>query len=222
MIPALALAAFVGSALAQAPAAGARTDERTVTKASVYLVQKPSFLAPRASTTPVHRGQKVRLEAPEQGAWLQVSVRQGGKKVVGYLHASYVNDRRVAFKLEQKELEGRSTVSGHYNLAVGGFREEVARKRQASAEDAKRGYAIIDRYMPLQVEDHKGKPLPRAARARLSPPDSDALRRFLQEGDLRRQERAEPAQASAEDAQAAEVGAGEGEGVGPAGEGGAR
>ncbi len=194
MILAVALAAVLSQ-----PAAA---PERTVTKASVYLVQQPSFLAPRASTQPVFRGEKVRLEGEDKGAWLQVSVRQRGKKVVGYLHASYVSDTRAAFQLEQKELEGRSTVSGHYNLAVGGFREEVARKRQAEGRDVKRGYDLIERYMPLQIEEKPGRRLSAIARARLLPPDMSGMIRFMEEGQMRRQVRGAMASPSAEDVQA--------------------
>jgi hypothetical protein len=177
--------------------------ERTVTKASVYLVQQGSFLAPRASAEPVYRGDKVRLEAEATGAWLQVSVRQGGRKVTGFIHASYVSDRPAAFKLEEKEVEGRSTVSGHYNLAVGGFREEVARKRQADQADLARGYQMVERYMPLKVEGAQARRLPPAARARLLPADGVALKRFLEQGSLRR---AEAAQATAPEAEAAPAG----------------
>ncbi len=200
MILAVTLAALLsqaapqGKAQAQTPNAKTNPKERSVSKASVYLVQGPSFLAPRASQQPVFRGERVRLESEPQGSWLQVSVRQGGKRVQGYLHASYLDDGRRDFKLEQKELEGRSTVSGHYNLAVGGFREEVARKRQAESGDRKRGYDLVERYMPLQVEDKPGKRLSAQARARLLPPDMTNMRRFMEEGEMRRQERAKPAE----------------------------
>jgi hypothetical protein len=177
---------ILAATLAAVLSSGAATmaTERTVTKAAVYLVSQPSFLAPRSSPIAVQRGEKVRLEEGPKGSWLQVSVTQRGKKVVGFVHASYLSDRPVAFRVEAAEVEGRSTVSGHYNLAVGGFREEVAKTRQQQSPEAKKGYAVIERYLPLRTR--KEQNVTPAELAKLaSPVDSAPLLAFLAEGGLR-------------------------------------
>src|SRR5215211_6033005 len=164
-------------ALAAAPA---DANERTVTKASVYLVKSPSFLAPRVSTIAVYRNEKVKLESPPKGSWYLVSYQpRKGPKIFGYMHLSYLSDRPVAFRVDDKEIEGRGQMSGNYNLAVPGFRQEIAQKRQRSNKDASAGYRTIEKYMPL---DHAAA----ANAGRLSsPPDAKVLVAFLNEGHLR-------------------------------------
>jgi hypothetical protein len=164
-------------ALAAAPA---EPNERTVTKASVYLVKSPSFLASRVSPVAVYRNEKVKLEGAPQGSWYLVSYQpRKGPKITGYMHVSYLSDRPVAFRVENKEVEGRGQVSGNYNLAVPGFRQEIAQNRQRSNKDAAAGYRAIEKYMPL---DHAAA----ANTARLSsPPDAKVLLAFLHEGRLR-------------------------------------
>jgi hypothetical protein len=164
-------------ALAAAPA---DAKERTVTKASVYLVKSPSFLAPRVSTVAVYRNEKVKLEGAPQGSWYLVSYQpRKGSKITGYLHVSYLSDRPVAFRVENKEVEGHGQMSGNYNLAVPGFKQEIAQQRQRSNKDAALGYSAIESYMPL---DHAAA----ANAGRLSsPPDAKVLLAFLNEGHLR-------------------------------------
>lgn len=164
-------------ALAAAPADAA---QRTVTKASVYLLKSPSFLAPRASTVAVYRNEKVKLEGAPQGGWYLVSYTpRKGPKLTGYLHASYLSDRPVAFRVDNKEVEGHGQVSGNYNLAVPGFKQEIAQQRQGSNEDAAAGYRAIERYMPLD-------PVSAANAGRLSsPPDAAFLVAFVNQGHLR-------------------------------------
>ena len=176
-------------------AAPAEVDQRTVTKASVYLLKSPSFLAPRASTIAVYRNEKVKLEGAPKGGWYLVSYTpRKGPKLSGYLHASYLSDRPVAFRVENKEVEGRGQMSGNYNLAVPGFKPEVARQRERSNQRAAAGYRTIEHYMPL---DHAT-----AAKAGQlgSPPDASNLIAFVEEGHLR-----EPTVASDPPAQAQAV-----------------
>ena len=155
-------------------------NERTVTKASVYLVKSPSFLAPRVSTVAVYRNEKVKLEGAPQGSWYLVSYQpRKGQKITGYVHVSYLSDRPIAFRVDNKEIEGRGQVSGNYNLAVPGFRQEIAQKRQRANADAAAGYRAIEKYMPL---DHAAA----ANAAKLSsPPDPAVLMAFLHQGHLR-------------------------------------
>lgn len=157
--------------LATAPA---DLGERTVTKASVYLAKSPSFLAPRSSKVALYRNDKVKLEAPPKGGWYLVSFvpRSGGAKQSGYLHLSYLSDRPIAFKVDNKEIEGRGQVSGNYNLAVPGFKPEVARARERSRKDAASGYRAIERYMPLEPTGSAS-------------PDPEALVAFVSDGRLR-------------------------------------
>jgi hypothetical protein len=161
-------------------AAPANANERSVTKASVYLVKSPSFLAPRASPVAVYRNEKVKLEGAPQGSWYLVSYQpRKGPKITGYVHVSYLSDRPIAFRVDNKEVEGRGQVSGNYNLAVPGFRQEIAQKRQRSNKDAGAGYRAIEKYMPL---DHSAA----ANAARLSSPrEPKVLLAFIHEGNLR-------------------------------------
>ena len=161
-------------------AAPAEVDQRTVTKASVYLLKSPSFLAPRASTIAVYRNEKVKLEGAPKGGWYLVSYTpRKGPKLTGYLHASYLSDRPVAFRVENKEVDGRGQMSGNYNLAVPGFKQEVAQQRERSNQNAASGYRAIEQYMPL---DHAT-----AAKAGqlASPPDASNLVAFVEDGHLR-------------------------------------
>jgi hypothetical protein len=154
--------------------------QRTVTKASVYLLKSPSFLAPRASTVAVYRNEKVKLEGAPQGGWYLVSYTpRKGPKLTGYLHASHLSDRPVAFRVDNKDVEGRGQVSGNYNLAVPGFKPEVAQQRERSNQNASAGYRAIEQYMPL---DHSA-----AAKAGQlsSPPDASLLVAFVAQGHLR-------------------------------------
>ncbi len=157
-------------------ASTADTEERTVTKASVYLVKSPSFLAPRASTVALHRGDKVRLSGERQGAWYRVTFLPAKQKkpVSGFIHLSYLSDRPSAFKVEQGEVDGKGLVSGHYNLAVPGLREEIASEREQKNKDAAKGYRIVERYM-LVRPDAKSAGLPR---------DPISLAAFLAKGRL--------------------------------------
>jgi hypothetical protein len=150
-------------------------DERTVTKASVYLVKSPSFLAPRVSEVTVHRGEKVRLLGPGKGAWHQVTYKpKKGRAITGFIHLSYLSDRPAAFRVDQQEVPGTGLLSGHYNLAVPGLREEDLRQMQQTRKDASRGYAVVDRYMPLQMD----------AASLAQPRDPTLLARFLTQGRL--------------------------------------
>lgn len=153
--------------------------ERTVTKASVFLVKEPSFLAPRVSPVAIQRGDKVKLEGKPKGAWFPVSFKpKRGARIEGFIHASYVADRPVAFKVDSREVKGEGQVSGNYNLAVPGFRQEVAARRELGQKEAKAGYKVIEQYMPLKDSE--------AARKRLSSPaDPEALQAFVDQGRLR-------------------------------------
>ena len=173
-----ACAVLLGTAPAQ--------DERTVTKASVYLVKSPSFLAPRAANVTLHRGDKVKLAGERQGAWFPVTFKpKKGKQISGFIHLSYLSDRPAAFKVDQQEVEGKGLVSGHYNLAVPGLREDIALERQQKNKDAAQGYAVVNRYLPLEAK----------VAALAVPRDPSRLARFLAEGRLR-----EPAEISLQSA----------------------
>lgn len=159
---------------------------RTITKAAVYLALEPSFLAKRVTEVALQRATKVRLEAEPKGAWYYVSHKpKSGKKLLGYLHASYISDRPAAFKVDPKNVSNQGLVSGNLNLAVPGFREEVAKKRERKRTDAKRGYAAISRHMPLLINGRNS--------AKLAwPADPEVMAAFALEGRLR-----DPAGASA-------------------------
>jgi hypothetical protein len=182
----------IALAAAAAPPAASASSERTVTKAAVYLSKGPSFLAPRASSVPLYRNEKVKLEGEPKGSWLFVSHKpRKGAKQAGYIHVSYLSDRPVAFKVDNKEIQGHGQVSGNYNLAVPGFKPEVARAREKSNASAAAGYRIIEKYLPLD-------PAKAAKNAVASPPDPKAMVAFVSAGRLREPvPEAEPAEGSA-------------------------
>lgn len=172
LVSALVLAVTV----ATAPAAAA-PDERTVTKASVYLVKSPSFLAPRISRPVLARGEKVTIEGPPKGAWYLVAYKpRRGARVTGYLHRSYMSDRPVVFKVQDHELSGKGAVTRSVNLAVPGFSEEVAARREGARKDLRQGYRVVDAYMPGTEA---------AVRRQVFPPDPRPLVAFAQAGRLR-------------------------------------
>jgi hypothetical protein len=86
-------------------------------------------------------------------------------------------------------------MSGNYNLAVPGFKQEVAQQRERSNQDAAAGYRAIEQYMPVDS----------AAAAKAgklgSPPDASNLVAFVHDGHLR--EPSEPSDRSLEGARAA-------------------
>ena len=152
LAPAVLLALAVGGA--------AKLEPRTVTKASVYLVKSPSFLAPRASR-PILRGQKVLVQAPDRAGWLAAQF----EKDKGFIHLTYVSDRPGAFRVGAGSgaAKGESEISGNYNLAVGGFSPEAEKRFRAQNPDLDTAFARLEPFMPLSPEGVSAMPQDPAA-----------------------------------------------------------
>ena len=157
---------------ANTSASPVKRDKRRVTKASVYLVKSPSFLASRVSK-PVVRGEEVDVDVPSKAGWYMA--QYGQQK--GYLHQSYVADRAIAFQISAGSMKDESQISGNYNLAVGGFSEGAeGHLRNKNSGDAalKNGYQWIDAWLPAEYTE-------RAA----MPQDPEGLKAFVDAGKLR-------------------------------------
>jgi hypothetical protein len=150
-----------------------KLEPRTVTKTSVYLVKTPSFLAPRASRT-LLRGQQVRVEVPAaKGSWFAARVGEAAAEERGFIHVTYLSDRPGAFKVTGTALQGESTLSGNYNLAVGGFSESSERHFRTQHPDVEKGFQRLEAFMPAVPGE------------RLAMPDPAALSAFIAAGGLR-------------------------------------
>jgi hypothetical protein len=160
--------------LALAVGGAAKLEPRTVTKASVYLVKSPSFLAPRASR-PILRGQRVLVAPPDRAGWLAAQF----DKDKGFIHLTYVSDRPGAFRVGGGGAQGESTISGNYNLAVGGFSPEAERAFRAKNPDLDAAFARLEPFMPLSP-----------AGVSAMPTDPAELAAFVAVGSLRRPEEA--------------------------------
>lgn len=154
----------------------AELEKRTVTKSSVYLVNKPSFLAAPASVALV-RGETVQVKVPSVRGWFEATYKRTGKPSTGFIHITYVSDRPVAFKVKGGDVKGESLISGHYQLAVGGFSPEVENTYRAKHADVNKGFEKLDPYMP---ENPMAKPGAFPA----SPRDPEGLAQFVAEGRL--------------------------------------
>lgn len=152
--------------------ASAKREKRRVTKASVFLVKAPSFLSPRVSSSIV-RGESVEVEIPSTSGWYIARYR--AQK--GYLHQSYLADRAIAFQVSAGKMGDESTISGNYNLAVGGFTEGAeGHLRGKNSKDAalEQGFRWMDAFLPADY-----------AQREASAEDPEGLARFIAEGKLR-------------------------------------
>lgn len=157
----LPLAMTVGFTLAAGGAV--KLEPRTVTKSSVYLVKKPSFLAPRASRA-VLRGEQVQVEVPAEGSWFAAQV--GEER--GFIHVTYLSDRPGAFKVSGELLKGESLVNGNYNLAVGGFTESAVSVYRGQHPDVEAGFRRLEVFMPAEPGALSATPDPEATSAFVS------------------------------------------------------
>ena len=129
-----------------------KVEERAVTKAAVYLVKRPSFLAPRASGAPVVRGDKIKVEIPDEQGWFSAT------KAKGFIHRTYLSDRPVAFQITHRDVKGEGLVSGNYNLAVGGFTEDTEKAYRSSHKDYEKGFAWLEACMPAGRGAERAEP----------------------------------------------------------------
>ncbi len=153
-----------------APAPSSAKQKRTVTKASVVLVQEASFLsAPAKNGKAILRGEQVEVDGPPKKGWYAAK----HLKSSGFLHASYLADRPVAFKVSVTEVEGKSALSGSYSLAVGGFSAETESVYREKSTTPKKGFAVVDARLP---KDFTGTP---------PQPDVTGLKAFIETGKLK-------------------------------------
>lgn len=167
----LVLALSLGAPSGTSDKTSGPREKRRVTKASVYLVKAPSFLAPRVSS-PIVRGESIDVTVPASAGWYAAQYKE--KK--GYLHQSYVADRAIAFQISDADVKDQSSISGNYNLAVGGFSEGAEghlRKKNADDGALEQGYRWMDEFLPVDYSTRSAMPA-----------DPEGLRAFIEKGRL--------------------------------------